>query len=76
MAMKHIAVGAGVVDSDYRGPVGVVLFNLSSEKPLEIRTGDRIAQLIMEKISLPHVWEVSELEPTRRGGGGFGSTGK
>lgn len=76
MAMKHIAVGAGVVDSDYRGPVGVVLFNLSPDTPLEIRTGDRIAQLILEKISLPHVWEVEDLEGTRRGAGGFGSTGK
>jgi len=76
MAMKHVAVGAGVVDSDYRGPVGVVLFNLSPGNNLEIKTGDRIAQLILEKISLPHVWEVDELEDTRRGAGGFGSTGK
>jgi dUTP pyrophosphatase len=76
LAMKHIDVGAGVVDSDYRGPVGVVLFNLSHVLPFTISHGDRVAQLILEKISLPKVCEVLELEDTQRGAGGFGSTGK
>ena len=49
---KGIDVGAGVVDADYRGPVGVILFNLDSENVFEVQKGDRIAQLILEKISM------------------------
>lgn len=75
LAWKHfIDVGAGVVDYDYRGPVGVVLFN-HSDKYFKINMGDRIAQLILEKISTPDVEEVDELDDTDRGDGGFGSTG-
>ena len=69
-----IHVGAGVVDADYRGPVGVVLFNLG-EEPFTIQKGDRIAQLVLESIVLAPVQEVSELDETVRGAGGFGSTG-
>mmetsp|Transcript_50 Transcript_50/g.173 ORF Transcript_50/g.173 Transcript_50/m.173 type:complete len:147 (+) Transcript_50:82-522(+) len=74
---KFIDVGAGVVDSDYRGNVGVVLFNFSNE-PFEVKQGDRIAQLILEAIATPPVEEVQDadaLVATERGGGGFGSTG-
>jgi deoxyuridine 5'-triphosphate nucleotidohydrolase len=71
---KGIHVGAGVVDADYRGPVGVVLFNLGDED-LEVKQGDRIAQLILEKIVMAPVEEVKELSETVRGAGGFGSTG-
>ena len=53
----HIDVGAGVVDRDYRGNVGVVLFNLSSTD-YQVQWGDRIAQLIVEKISTPSLVEV------------------
>lgn len=75
LALKYgIDVGAGVVDSDYRGPLGVVLFN-HSERPFLIATGDRIAQIILEKIITPEVVEVEELSETVRGEGGFGSTG-
>ena len=76
LAMKHIDVGAGVADSDYRGALGVVLYNLSPDNPFVVRTGDRIAQLILQKISVPSVREVDELDSTDRGSGGFGSTGK
>jgi deoxyuridine 5'-triphosphate nucleotidohydrolase len=69
-----IHVGAGVIDADYRGPVGVVLFNLGTE-PFEVKKGDRIAQLILEQIVMAPVEEVTELDATVRGGGGFGSTG-
>ncbi|KAL9644371.1 hypothetical protein ABK040_005829 [Willaertia magna] len=75
LALKHfIDVGAGVVDSDYRGNLGVVLFN-HAEEDFEIKKGDRIAQLILEKITLPNILEVDELDETERGSGGFGSTG-
>lgn len=74
--MKHgIDVGAGVVDYDYRGPLGVVLFNFG-DVAYEVKTGDRIAQLILERIVTPDVVEVEELDSTERGAGGFGSTGK
>ncbi|TQD90159.1 hypothetical protein C1H46_024323 [Malus baccata] len=75
LAWKHsIDVGAGVIDADYRGPVGVVLFNFS-DVDFEIKEGDRIAQLIIEKIITPDVVEVEDLDSTFRGAGGFGSTG-
>jgi dUTP pyrophosphatase len=71
-----IHVGAGVVDADYRGPLGVVLFNLG-DKDFEIKEGDRIAQLILEEIKMVPVVDVGEeeLDETERGDGGFGSTG-
>ncbi|RZF49147.1 hypothetical protein LSTR_LSTR008433 [Laodelphax striatellus] len=71
---NHLDVGAGVIDADYRGNVGVVLFNHSKE-PFTIKRGDRIAQLICEKIFYPEVVEVEEMDETQRGEGGFGSTG-
>ena len=71
---KFIDVGAGVVDADYRGEVGVVLFN-HGDHDFEVKMGDRIAQLILEKISTPEVEEVSGLDSTVRGTSGFGSTG-
>jgi len=75
LAWKHfIDVGAGVVDYDYRGNVGVVLFN-HSEQDFEVKKGDRIAQLILERICMAPLREVDELPSTERGAGGFGSTG-
>ena len=71
---KGIHVGAGVIDADYRGPVGVVLFNLG-DKDFEVQPGDRIAQLVLEKIMMVPVQVVEELDETVRGSGGFGSTG-
>lgn len=71
---KGIDVGAGVVDADYRGPVGVVLFNFGTED-FVVNKGDRIAQLVLEKICMADVEEVPELDETPRGAGGFGSTG-
>ncbi|MDR1011687.1 MAG: dUTP diphosphatase [Opitutaceae bacterium] len=66
---------AGVVDEAYRGELGVVLLNTSQTR-VAFKKGDRIAQFIIEKISYPEVVEVSELDDTKRGAGGFGSTGK
>jgi dUTP pyrophosphatase len=72
---NHTDIGAGVIDSDYRGAVGVVIFNHSKNR-LEIVKGDRVAQLIIERISTPEIIEVDELDETKRGSGGYGSTGK
>ncbi|KAI3439635.1 Deoxyuridine 5'-triphosphate nucleotidohydrolase (dUTPase) [Psidium guajava] len=75
LAWKHsIDVGAGVIDADYRGPVGVILFN-HSDIDFAVNVGDRIAQLIIEKIMTPDVDEVEDLDSTLRGEDGFGSTG-
>ncbi|KAL6574315.1 hypothetical protein OROHE_001219 [Orobanche hederae] len=75
LAWKHsIDVGAGVVDADYRGLVGLILFN-HSDVDFEVKAGDRIAQLIVQKIVTPEVTEVDDLDSTARGSGGFGSTG-
>ncbi|MES1914563.1 MAG: hypothetical protein MHM6MM_009695 [Cercozoa sp. M6MM] len=71
---KHIDVGAGVIDADYRGNVGVVLFNHSNED-FQVSKGDRVAQLILERCVVCPVDEVEELPETTRGAGGFGSTG-
>jgi dUTP diphosphatase len=76
LAHKHfIDIGAGVIDPDYRGPIGVIMFNLSDED-FHVVYGDRIAQLILEYAGTPGVLEVDELDETDRGEGGFGSTGK
>ncbi|MBL4694045.1 dUTP diphosphatase [Candidatus Gracilibacteria bacterium] len=71
---KHINVAAGVIDADYRGPVGIVLFN-HSVQAFVITRGDRVAQLILERIADAEVVEVDSLEDTERGDGGYGSTG-
>ena len=79
LAKKNgIDVGAGVVDSDYRGPLCIILFNHDSTNCFEIKTGDRIAQLLLEKICIPPVFECAsllDLSQTVRGSDGFGSTG-
>ena len=69
-----IDTGAGVIDADYRGQVKVLLFNHGATD-FEIKEGDRIAQLVLERIFTPEVVEVQELEESVRGAGGFGSTG-
>ncbi|XP_039979496.1 deoxyuridine 5'-triphosphate nucleotidohydrolase, mitochondrial isoform X2 [Xiphias gladius] len=75
LAVKNfIDVGAGVVDEDYRGNVGVVLFNFSKDT-FEVKKGDRIAQLVCERICYPDLEEQKTLDETERGAGGFGSTG-
>ena len=75
LALKHgIDVLAGVIDSDYRGEIGVILIN-HSDKPFDIRHGDRIAQLILERAERLPVVEVDDLDDTSRGAQGFGSTG-
>ena len=75
LAYKNgIDVFAGVIDSDYRGEIGVILFN-SSKEDFEYKKGDRIAQLIITPILLPSLIQVESLDDTSRGDGGYGSTG-
>ena len=75
LAVKHgITTGAGVIDADYTGPIGVVLFN-HGDQDFQIKEGDRIAQLILEQIADKPVIQVQELTQTARGNKGFGSTG-
>ncbi|TFL04406.1 dUTPase-like protein, partial [Pterulicium gracile] len=71
-----IHTGAGVIDTDYRRKVFVLLFNLS-DQDFELKEGDRVAQLILEEIHTPEVQDVhdQDLDATIRGSGGFGSTG-
>lgn len=73
-AKNFIDVGAGVIDADYRGQVKVLLFN-HSDADFVVKEGDRVAQLVLERIYTPEVVEVQELEESVRGAGGFGSTG-
>lgn len=65
---------AGVVDSDYRGPLGIVLAN-NGVSDFKINIGDRVAQLLLEQVSTPEVLLVDELDESARGEAGFGSTG-
>jgi dUTP pyrophosphatase len=75
-AKKGITVlnSPGTVDADYRGEIGVILVNLSTEE-FVIENGERIAQLIIAKHERAEWIEVTELSETSRGEGGFGSTG-
>lgn len=76
LSLKNgIHIGAGVIDSDYRGNVGVLLFNLS-DQPFIVTRGDRIAQLVVKRYEIVEPEEVFESTETDRGTGGFGSTGK
>jgi dUTP pyrophosphatase len=75
LAVKQgITTGAGVIDSDYRGVVKVLLFN-HGDDDFVVNVGDRIAQMIMERIMRPDFHLVDNHEESMRGVGGFGSTG-
>ena len=65
----------GIIDQDYHGNLNVILYN-HSDIPFTVSRGDRIAQLICEKIYYPTLEEVKLLDITERGERGFGSTGK
>ena len=72
---RGITIGAGVVDPDYEGDVGVVAFNLSNTE-WSVKIGDRVAQLILEKFLKVNVVEINDdSKRTTRGKSGFGSTG-
>ena len=78
LALKHgisIPNSPGTIDEDYRGPVGVILINLGQE-PFTIGHGDRIAQMVVAPVVQATFETATELSETKRGAGGFGSTGR
>ena len=76
LALNQVTVGAGTIDQDYRGEVKVLLYNLSKDMTFYIKRGDRIAQLICEKIEYPSLEKCETLPNTKRGKRGFGSSDK
>jgi dUTP pyrophosphatase len=76
LAMRHgIDTMAGVIDSDYRGEVCVVLVNHGRD-PVRIERGDRIAQILVQRVERAEFLQAEALTETARGEGGFGSTGR
>jgi dUTP pyrophosphatase len=78
LALRHgltLLNAPGTIDADYRGEIGVILINLGDE-PVEIRRGERIAQLIIASVARATWIEVDTLETTARAAGGFGHTGR
>lgn len=77
LAFKHgitLVNTPGTIDSDYRGEINLIMINFG-ENSFTIKRGDRIAQMVINKIETPNIIEVNELSDTNRGSGGFGSTG-
>ena len=66
----------GTIDASYRGEIQVILINMDLKKPITITRGDRIAQLVIQRIEQVRFVPVTHLPGTERGAGGFGSTGK
>ena len=78
LALKHgvtLPNAPGTIDSDYRGPLGVIVMNAGSE-PFTIAHGDRIAQMVVAPVTRAQFELADELTGTSRGAGGFGSTGR
>jgi dUTP pyrophosphatase len=78
LATKHgvtIVNAPGTVDAGYRGEIKVTLLNTDREQPVSFRRGDRIAQLVIQRVERAVFHEVDELPGSARGDGGFGSTG-
>ena len=77
LALKHgigMLNGPGTIDADYRGEIGVILFNFS-DTPFAVHRGDRIAQMVIAKLERARFEQVETLSSTARGAGGFGHTG-
>jgi dUTP pyrophosphatase len=78
LAAKHgvtIVNAPGTVDAGYRGEIRVTLLNTDAERPVRFQRGDRIAQLVVQRVAYPVFYEVETLPGSARGDGGFGSTG-
>ena len=65
----------GLIDAHYRGELKVCAVNLDPKDPIQIERGERIAQLVIQRVPVVHLVEVDELDQTDRGAGGFGSSG-
>ncbi len=65
----------GLIDSGYRGEVRVIVVNLDPACPIHVKRGDKVAQLVIQKVEHADLEVVGELPPSERGDGGFGSTG-
>lgn len=72
---RHLKSVGGVFDTDYRGEYLIGLYNFGKE-PQSFQKGDKIAQLLIQKVEHPEIVEVDELDDTPRGDGAFGSTGR
>jgi dUTP pyrophosphatase len=66
----------GLIDAGYRGEIKVIAVNLDAAEPIEIKRGDKIAQLVVQQVARADLIEVDELPESSRGQGGFGSTGR
>ncbi|MDR3606325.1 MAG: dUTP diphosphatase [Oligoflexia bacterium] len=75
LAKRGVKTAGGVIDAGYRGEIHIVLWNISGG-PIQLKRGERIAQLMILPIVTPAVLEVQELDETARGLKGFGSSGK
>ena len=78
LATKHgltVVNAPGTVDAGYRGEIAVTLLNTDRSEPIELRRGDRIAQMVIQRVEYATFLPVEELDGSVRGGGGFGSTG-
>lgn len=78
LATKHgltVVNAPGTVDAGYRGELKVTLLNTDVSTPIVLKRGDRIAQLVIQKVERARFLQVQELDDTARGAGGFGSTG-
>jgi dUTP pyrophosphatase len=76
LAINHgLITSGGVIDNDYRGEIWVIILN-TSDKEYTFERGDRVAQIVFEKYETPELVNAVELNDTKRGTGGFGSTGK
>jgi dUTP pyrophosphatase len=78
LALRHgltLLNSPGTIDEDYRGEIRVIVVNLGAD-PVRVRRGDRIAQLVVQRVAWAELREVEELPETVRGAGGFGHTGE
>jgi dUTP pyrophosphatase len=75
VAKRGLKTVGGVIDAGYRGELGVILWNMSNQAQT-LKSGERLAQLLIVPIATPAVEEAAQLDETERGTGGFGSTGK
>ena len=79
LALRHgvtLANSPGLIDSGYRDELAVIMINTDPTEDFEVKRGDRIAQLVIQKVERARFAEVDELPPSERGTGGFGHTGR